>query len=255
MFQLNLIIRAPGLFMEINTFRTEYGLAFDFEGPIVDFDQDGHHPAHLECARRVGLNLTIEEAIRQIPHFLGGPDEAVAQDIFELGNKSMTAEEIFKLDSELFNSWLMNQDPLPIRDGICDFLDKLLDKRIKITIGSALKKDVLHSCVKRAGLSLYFPTNAIIAGEDVASKTKPEPDIYLETARRMKINPQNQIVFEDSPRGITAGVAAGAYVIGMPVYYTPEVIQKLKEAGAQEIYSGWNKVDLIAHLKLVSSGF
>lgn len=221
----------------------KFGIAFDFEGPIVDFDKGGHHPVHLECARRVGLNLTIEEAIRKIPHFLGGPDEAIAQDIFELGDKSMTSQEILKLDNQLFSHWLMNQNPLPTREGIFPFLDELLARKFKITIGSALKKDFLHSCIKRAGLNRYFPKEAIVAGEDVA-KTKPEPDIFLETARRMGIKPQNQIVFEDSPRGVKAGAAAGSDVIGIPVYYTQEVIQKLKEAGAKEVYSGWEKIDL-----------
>ena len=228
--------------------KTKPGIVFDFEGPIVDFDQGGHHPAHLECARRVGLNLTIQEAISKIPHFLGGPDEVIAQEIYELGDKSMTVQEILQLDNKLFNHWLMHQDPLPTREGIFPFLDELLAKKFKITIGSALRKEVLHSCVKRAGLSRYFPPEAIVAGEDVV-KTKPAPDIYLETARRMGVRPQDQIVFEDSPRGVKSGVAANSIVIGLPVYYTPEVIQKLKAAGAREVYSGWSDVDLMAVVK------
>ena len=35
------------------------GFAFDFEGPIVEFDTQGHHPAHLVCAKKVGLDLTV----------------------------------------------------------------------------------------------------------------------------------------------------------------------------------------------------
>lgn len=39
-------------------------------------------------------------------------------------------------------------------------------------------------------------------------KGKPEPDVYLEVARRLGVHPEECLVFEDIPAGILAGKAA-----------------------------------------------
>lgn len=221
----------------------QIGLAFDLEGPVVDFEKKGHHAAHLKCAKAVGVTLTLEEAIQKIPHFLGGPDEAIAEDIYALGDKSLKPREILEMKKELFADWLKKQKVLPTREGIFDFLKKAKEENTAVAIGSATEKGKVYDYVTRGGLKEFFPDRMIVTGEDVA-QTKPAPDIYLECAKRLGVSPNNMIVFEDSGRGVTAGRAAGAYVIGMPVYYTPEVIQKLKDAGAREVYRSWSEVKL-----------
>lgn len=226
------------------------GLAFDLEGPVVDFEKKGHHAAHLACAKAVGLTLTIEEAIQKIPHFLGGPDEAIAQDLYELGNKKLTPEKIKELKDKLFAQWLKKQEVLPTRAGIFDFLKEAKKRGIPIAIGSATQKEKVYDYVTRANLKKFFSDRMIVTGEDVV-QTKPAPDIYLECAKRLGVAPNNMVVFEDSGRGVSAGRAAGAYVIGMPVYYIPEVIKKLKDAGAREVYRGWSEVNLTTIVKSV----
>ena len=44
---------------------------------------------------------------------------------------------------------------------------------------------------------------------------KPEPDIYLEVAKRLGVNPSDCIVFEDIPAGIIAGKRAGMTVVAV----------------------------------------
>ena len=227
--------------------KVKSGLAFDLEGPLVDFERKGHHAAHLKCAEAVGLSLTIEKAIHVIPHFLGGPDEAIAQDLYVLGNKKLTSKEIKDMKDRLFSLWLEKQRRLPTRIGVFEFLKEAKMKRIPMAIASATKKKQVYDYIARAGFAGYFDPSFIITGEDVVH-TKPAPDIYLETAKKLKVKAKNLIVFEDSGRGVQAGNAAGAYVIGMPVYYTPQVIQKLYDAGAKVVYSGWDEVDLASIL-------
>ncbi|MCX6704102.1 MAG: HAD family phosphatase [Candidatus Woesebacteria bacterium] len=177
----------------------QMGLAFDLEGPVVDFEKKGHHAAHLACAKAVGLTLTIEEAIQKIPHFLGGPDEAIAQDLYELGNKKLTPEKIKELKDKLFAQWLKKQEVLPTRAGIFDFLKEAKKRGIPIAIGSATQKEKVYDYVTRANLKKFFSDRMIVTGEDVV-QTKPAPDIYLECAKRLGVAPNNMVVFEDSGR-------------------------------------------------------
>ena len=57
------------------------------------------------------------------------------------------------------------------------------------------------------------------------AKGKPEPDIYLETARRLSVSPEDCVVFEDSLQGVKAGRASGAYVTGIAGTLPASVIE------------------------------
>ncbi|HYC65319.1 MAG TPA: HAD family phosphatase, partial [Reyranellaceae bacterium] len=63
------------------------------------------------------------------------------------------------------------------------------------------------------------------AARDHVERGKPHPDLYLEAARRLGVDPRNCIAFEDSNVGIRAASAAGAMPIMVPdvVQPTPEV--------------------------------
>jgi beta-phosphoglucomutase len=62
------------------------------------------------------------------------------------------------------------------------------------------------------GLRRYF--DAIVDGSQV-ERPKPAPDVYLRAAELLEIPPRNCIVFEDSPVGVAAAVAAGMRVVGV----------------------------------------
>lgn len=65
-------------------------------------------------------------------------------------------------------------------------------------------------------------------------RSKPAPDVYLLAARTMGVEPSRCAVIEDSPAGITAGVAAGMTVFG---YAARNDAAMLREAGATTIFT------------------
>ena len=79
-------------------------------------------------------------------------------------------------------------------------------------MGSNAEPQNIEFVLERFGLKKFFPIT--VDGMQV-SRPKPFPDIYLEAARRLKAEPKNCIVFEDSPTGVTAGRAAGMLVVGV----------------------------------------
>ena len=58
-----------------------------------------------------------------------------------------------------------------------------------------------------------------MAAEDV-KHGKPAPDVFLEAARRLGVEPKQCIVFEDANLGIQAATAAGMAVIDVRGYHT-----------------------------------
>jgi beta-phosphoglucomutase-like phosphatase (HAD superfamily) len=64
-----------------------------------------------------------------------------------------------------------------------------------------------------AGLTECF--RAVVSSEEV-TRGKPAPDVYLEAARRISVEPASCAVVEDSTNGIRAAAAAGMRVIAIP---------------------------------------
>ena len=64
----------------------------------------------------------------------------------------------------------------------------------------------------RAGIPAAIVTNATSEGV----RPKPDPDAYLEAARRLGVAPGACVVVEDSPSGAASGVAAGITTVVVP---------------------------------------
>jgi len=70
----------------------------------------------------------------------------------------------------------------------------------------------------------------VILSADEVGAGKPAPDVYLEAAQRLGIQPENCVCLEDSGNGILAGVRAGMKVIAVPDPRFPPAAEKLNQA-------------------------
>jgi beta-phosphoglucomutase-like phosphatase (HAD superfamily) len=64
-----------------------------------------------------------------------------------------------------------------------------------------------------SGLDGVF--GATVSGEEVA-RGKPAPDIYVEAARRLSVDPRRCAAVEDSTNGLRSAAAAGMLVVALP---------------------------------------
>ena len=71
----------------------------------------------------------------------------------------------------------------------------------------------------------------IVAGDDPAVKHgKPAPDIYIEAAKRLGVDPKDCLVFEDALSGVRSGKAAGCRVAAIPdPRFSPEELKVFEE--------------------------
>src|SRR3989338_5935751 len=223
------------------------GVAFDLEGTVVNVEP-AHHGAWIRAAGEIGVTLASpQEAIEKIPNFIGGPDGPIIEQIFALTSERQKpsgkeAQRFLDRKWAHYDALLGEIDLCP-RAGFLEVYGKLCCAGIPVVIGTAVDLDKGIVLLKRSGLAKLFTLHEIIMLTDVKNP-KPAPDCFLETARIMGVRPEEQLVFEDSPRGVASGVAAGSRVIGMPVYDHPLLKQKLSEAGAKRIYTDWGQVDL-----------
>ena len=223
------------------------GLAFDIEGTLIDLEIQ-HHTAYLASAQSVGLPYkTVLEGIQQIEGFIGGPDEKVAKSVCNLAGRPNDYEKALSVIKETYTN-LFTSAKIELRDGASNFIEKAISHGLKLCLQTGTPLDFALPIFHYSGLTNIFSFETIVKPGDVPNG-KPAPDAFIETAKRMGISPQEQLVFGDSTRDTIAATAAGSPVIGMPVYDYPEAWQPLLDTGAKQVFFSWEAIDLSELLK------
>lgn len=102
----------------------------------------------------------------------------------------------------------------------------------RIACASGADRGKLELQLAKTGLAPWFGPH-VFSGHELP-RTKPAPDVYLAAARSLGTAPGRCLVIEDTPTGVTAGVAAGASVWG----YCPAGSdgRALRQAGALRLF-------------------
>ncbi len=113
-------------------------------------------------------------------------------------------------------------------DGVHEFIAKCRDRRIKLAV--ATSADRVKMEVNLAEIGVAADTfDALVNGLDIARK-KPDPQIFLEAAKRLALPTSQCLVVEDAVNGIQAGKSAGARCLGLTTTFSAE---ELSAAGAE----------------------
>lgn len=82
-----------------------------------------------------------------------------------------------------------------------------------VAVASSAHREVIDAALAATGLGDVIP---IVVSSDEVAHGKPQPDVYLEAARRLGMPAAECLVVEDSLNGVRAGVAAGMTVVLVP---------------------------------------
>ena len=104
------------------------------------------------------------------------------------------------------------RERLPLLPGATDAV-RSLAREWPLAVASSSNRNVIDLVLEQAGLADAFA--ATVSSEEV-ERGKPAPDVYLEAARRMGVEPESCAAIEDSGNGILSADAAGMAVIAVP---------------------------------------
>lgn len=99
---------------------------------------------------------------------------------------------------------------IKLKDGVIPFLKFLKEKGIKIALATSNSYPLLEATLKNNNIYDFF--DAITTTEEV-KKSKDNPDIYLLSSKKLNVNPENCLVFEDIVQAVK-----GAKLAGMKVF-------------------------------------
>jgi HAD superfamily hydrolase (TIGR01509 family) len=120
------------------------------------------------------------------------------------------------------------RERLPLIDGVHESVERLA-ARWPLGLASSSNRPLIDAVLDLAGLAAAF--EATVSSEEVA-RGKPAPDVYLEAAARLGVDPARCAAIEDSHSGIRSAKAAGMRVIAIPNAAFPPDEEALAEADA-----------------------
>lgn len=192
--------------------KTLSGILFDIDGTLVNSD-----PLHQAVFREMLLeqdgfnnNTPIsEEFFRK--NIAGRQNSLIMADFFpewpieKREEWSIQKEARFR---EIAAASLMDRK-MPGLDKLKAWIEENDVSRAAVTNAPRLNAEAMIDGIKYGS---FFQT--LIIGDE-CERAKPDPCPYLTACKNLNLDPSECIVFEDSPSGASAGVAAGAAVIGI----------------------------------------
>jgi HAD superfamily hydrolase (TIGR01509 family) len=180
---------------------------FDFDGLIIDtetasragwqwlYREHGHELPADKWASIVGTTGRWSP-MDHLEELVGEPLEREAL------NERRYAHEISLIEAE------------ELRPGISDYIEAAERHGLRRAIVSSSSRPWIDMHLAR--LERSFGWDAIVTADHDPERAKPSPTMYLEALAVLGVAPEEAVVFEDSPNGVRAAVAAGIFVVAIP---------------------------------------
>lgn len=190
-----------------------YAVIFDMDGVIAHTN-----PYHSEAFKQFFDNYKVSYTEQEFEdHMYGKHNDYIMRHFFR---RELTDSEIKRLAEEkeaLFRE-IYADHIMPIV-GLPEFLSTLKAEGFRIGVATSAPRANLDFIIDR--LSLRSLMDSALSSEDVHIH-KPNPEVYLKSARKLGVAPGDCVVFEDSFSGVSAGINAGAKVVGVLTSHTKD---------------------------------
>jgi HAD superfamily hydrolase (TIGR01509 family) len=185
-------------------------VVFDLDGVLLDSEEIWDR-AREELARERGgrwhnraqrdmMGMSSTEWSRYMADVIGLPEPP----------EEINREVVHRL-TELY------REELPAIAGAREAVERLA-ARWPLGLASSSNRELIDLALELLGVEHLF--TATVSSEEVA-RGKPAPDVYLEAARRLGVDPTTAAAVEDSHNGILSAKAAGMRVIAIPNAHFP----------------------------------
>ena len=182
------------------------GILFDMDGVLVDSEPLFHKAVNVMVARCGAPHITEEENNR---YLLGTTVEETWVRVKELRRDiTLTPAELLAGYNEVVKEVLRSD--LTARPGVRALIAEAQRRGLPIAVASSSLREWVNLKLEVIGLTDAFPV--ALGGDDIENG-KPAPDIYIKAARLIGLEASQCVAIEDSPIGLAAASASGAYTV------------------------------------------
>jgi len=177
---------------------------FDMDGVIVDSE-----PAHIEAEKRIMMQHGIKATTEDLRSYTGTTAEFEFTDLISKHHLRTTPEKLIR-EKDVILFELLEKETQPTK-GVITLIKDLKQHGFKLGIASSGRGKLVFYFLKKLKIEHLFDT--VVCAEDI-THSKPHPEIFMKAAERLREEPENCIVIEDSKLGVEAAKRAGMKCIG-----------------------------------------
>lgn len=203
------------------------GIIFDMDGLLIDSERMIN-----EAVVRGGREMGIKD-IERISLLAIGSTNQRTREIYYENCGDVDFDRLMEL-KHMYLDEMLGDGFFPLKPGAEHILRQVKDAGYRTAVGSSTREWAVRKFLGGPGLLKYF--DVLVCG-DMGCKSKPDPDIFLACAEKMRLSPRECAVLEDSPNGIRAAHAAGMLPIMIPDMIEPtEEIISMTYAVKKSLY-------------------
>lgn len=182
-------------------------VVFDMDGLLIDSEPHWRR-SHVSVLAQYGYEIT-EDDVRAAAGTRTLDQARKWQERFGFDKPSVEdlADEI--VDS-VIAAIHTHGEPMA---GVVELVKELHEHGVPMAVASSSSHRLIDVVLERLDIRKYM--QAVHSGED-EERGKPFPDVFLSTAKSLKVAPEKCLVFEDSLNGVKAAKAAGMRCIAVP---------------------------------------
>ena len=198
---------------------------FDMDGVISDTEKF-HSKIESELLGRFGVKITPNELTKK---YAGVRTKDFFDELLKKQPQKYDLEKLIKEKNTRMEK-LTSLSVSPIK-GAINLIKRLKKEKIPLAVASSSNTKYVRIALKKLEVIKFF--DAIITG-DMVSNGKPDPEIFLLAAKKIKIKPQECLVIEDGISGMKAAKTAKMKCIGLvedknKKYPTKNLVSSLNE--------------------------
>ncbi|MFJ3905478.1 HAD family hydrolase [Streptomyces sp. NPDC090025] len=207
-----------------------FAVVFDLDGTLVD-SEPNYHEATLRALGPYGVTRADYDWAEH-SRFIGiGTQESLELLAERFGITAPVGE---LLDATNRHYLELARASTPVFPEMRTFVARLYAAGVPMAVASGSSRAAIEAVLAGTGLDAWLTT--LVSAEEVA-RGKPEPDVFLEAARRLGgIPPERCVVLEDAPPGAAAARAAGMRCVALP--YVPGTADDPAFGGADLLFRG-----------------
>jgi beta-phosphoglucomutase family hydrolase len=190
------------------------GLIFDLDGTLADT-----MPAHFEAWQAMLDRYQLVLSEDRFYALGGWPTEKVAALLIRESGRPLDAVQLAAEKEALFHQLV--DRVLPIEPVVA--VAREHRGRLPLAVATGATGDVAARILAHLRLAGWF--DAVVSCEEVA-RHKPEPDVFLEAARRLGLPAAECRVYEDTEPGLEAARRAGMEVVDIRAWHVPRRVTR-----------------------------
>ncbi len=203
------------------------------DGTVIDSTQMDYE-AWQKAMREYDAELPYEDYIAK----LGAKSSEIAREYLDISDEEIDA--LISRREEYFKQ-IVDEKGLSFLPHVEQLLQQLRNAHLKTALATGANAEKLQFIFDKLPLRQYF--DVFVTADDV-SQGKPDPEVFLQAARKLGVTPASCVVMEDAANGLEAAKKGGMRCIALTTTRGADQLQ-----GADLIINDYGELDLLHWLE------